>query len=198
MRSILAVFEYIILLADVICYVLSSVALYALAKRRGINHPGYSWLPVGRDWILGNIADDFDVKNGSNQKFGNTMFTLSATSVAVFFFSVMLVFAIIAKLGYALFIMEVKLVLSSLVFLLILIILLIWIAKKAFEVICIYKLFESTVSEKTAKYLLVYFMIPFAGAICLYKCRNKGYSKQCYEEFCQNETASSNNQIDLE
>ena len=197
MRIMLDVFEYVILLAVVINYVLWSRALYIIAKRRGINSPGYSWIPVGWDWILGNIADDFDAKNESDKKIGITMFTLSATSVAVFFFSVMLVYAIALKLRYALFIREVSFVFSSLVFLLVLITFLISIAKMAFKVICIYKLFESTVPEKTVKYMMIYFMIPFAGTICLYKCRNSEYSKQNPEELGQNEFAPSYGQVDL-
>lgn len=196
MRNILAVFEYIILLIVVINYVLSSRALYVLAKRRGINSPCYAWIPVGRDWILGNIVDGFDRKNGNDKKIGKIMFVLSVTAVLVFFVSIILVSSIIMTLRYALFIKEVQLVFSALEILLTFTILTIWVAKKAFVVLCVYKLFESTVPEKSVKYLLVYFIIPFADAICLYKCRNKGYSKD--EILIKNTMVSQGNGLSKE
>lgn len=40
-------------------YILSAVGLYSIAKRRGINHPWLSWIPVVRVWILGSISDQY-------------------------------------------------------------------------------------------------------------------------------------------
>ena len=40
-------------------YVFTSLALYTIAKRRGINHPWLSWIPVANVWILGSIADQY-------------------------------------------------------------------------------------------------------------------------------------------
>lgn len=43
----------------IILYVFQSVGLYAIAKRRGINNPWLAWIPVGRDWMLGCVADQY-------------------------------------------------------------------------------------------------------------------------------------------
>ena len=40
-------------------YVLTSLALYTLAKRRGINHPWLSWVPVVNCWIIGSLSDQY-------------------------------------------------------------------------------------------------------------------------------------------
>ena len=40
-------------------YVLSSLALYTLATRRGISNPWLSWVPVGNVWILGSLSDQY-------------------------------------------------------------------------------------------------------------------------------------------
>jgi len=40
-------------------YVLHARGLYIIAKRRGIHHPYLAWLPVGQDWLLGCISDQF-------------------------------------------------------------------------------------------------------------------------------------------
>ena len=40
-------------------YVLSSMALYTLAKRRGIAKAWLSWVPVVNVWILGSLSDQY-------------------------------------------------------------------------------------------------------------------------------------------
>ena len=40
-------------------YVVQSVGLYTIAKRRRIRHPWLSWIPVGSTWILGSISDQY-------------------------------------------------------------------------------------------------------------------------------------------
>ncbi|MEA5059964.1 MAG: hypothetical protein VB049_08010 [Candidatus Pelethousia sp.] len=48
------------LLFSLAFYILNSLGFYTLAKRRGIPHPGLSWLPIGgQDWILGSLADQY-------------------------------------------------------------------------------------------------------------------------------------------
>lgn len=38
-----------------VTYILQSLGLYTVAKRRGINNPWLAWLPIGNVWILGSI-----------------------------------------------------------------------------------------------------------------------------------------------
>ncbi len=40
-------------------YVLRSLGVYTIAKRRGINHPWFAWVPVVDSYLLGCIADQF-------------------------------------------------------------------------------------------------------------------------------------------
>ena len=40
-------------------YVLHSLGLYKIAKRRGIRHAWLAWLPIGCDWVLGSISDQY-------------------------------------------------------------------------------------------------------------------------------------------
>lgn len=43
----------------VLSYVLQSLGIHTMAKRRGIHHPWLSWLPLGHVWILGSISDQY-------------------------------------------------------------------------------------------------------------------------------------------
>lgn len=40
-------------------YVLNSLGMYAIAKRRGIHNPWLAWVPVGNVWVLGSISDQY-------------------------------------------------------------------------------------------------------------------------------------------
>lgn len=49
-------------------YVLRALGMYSIAKRRGINHPWMSWIPVLDLWVLGCISDQFQyVVKGKNK-----------------------------------------------------------------------------------------------------------------------------------
>lgn len=47
------------MLINVASYVLTALALYTIAKRRGINHPWLAWIPIANVWLLGCIADQY-------------------------------------------------------------------------------------------------------------------------------------------
>lgn len=40
-------------------YILTALALYTLAKRRGLNRPWLAWIPVINCWILGSLSDQY-------------------------------------------------------------------------------------------------------------------------------------------
>lgn len=43
----------------VLVYILQALALYTVAKRRGINKPWLAWIPLANVWILGSISDQY-------------------------------------------------------------------------------------------------------------------------------------------
>ncbi len=53
------VFYLLMLAVGVVFYILQSLGLYTIAKRRGINNPWLAWLPVGNMWIMGSISDQY-------------------------------------------------------------------------------------------------------------------------------------------
>lgn len=68
-----------------VLYVLQSLSLYVIARRRGIAHPGLAWVPVAYSWILGSISDQYQyVVQG---KIRNHRKVLLALAVVSFFFS---------------------------------------------------------------------------------------------------------------
>ncbi len=43
----------------IVAYILTALALYTLAKRRGISHGWMSWVPILNLWILGSLSDQY-------------------------------------------------------------------------------------------------------------------------------------------
>ena len=83
-------------------YVLGAIALFTMAKRRGIHHAWLSWIPVGNNWILGSLADQYryvsrrEVKNKRK-----ALLTLSIIQIVInlIFFGVIIAFAVNLALG---------------------------------------------------------------------------------------------------
>ena len=49
----------VILLCGLIGWILGSVGLHKVAKRRGIRNAWLAWLPIGNHWILGCVSDQY-------------------------------------------------------------------------------------------------------------------------------------------
>ncbi len=62
------VYTALMSLFGIAAYVLRALGLYTISKRRGINHPWMSWVPVLDLWVLGCISDQFQcVVKGKNK-----------------------------------------------------------------------------------------------------------------------------------
>lgn len=46
-------------LLSIAAYVLTALALYTLAQRRGLNRPWLAWIPVVNCWVLGSLSDQY-------------------------------------------------------------------------------------------------------------------------------------------
>lgn len=82
-------------------YVLRSLGVYDIAKRRGIRNPWLSWIPVADYWLLGCISDQYQyVVKGRNKSKRKVLLTLSIVMwvlYAVFFVFFGILFAEILK-----------------------------------------------------------------------------------------------------
>lgn len=71
------------LLYAIFVYVISSVGLHTLAKRRGIHHAWLAWLPIGNCWILGCVSDQYQyVVKGRNRSRRKLLLGLNIGSFA--------------------------------------------------------------------------------------------------------------------
>lgn len=68
-------------LISIATYVLTALALYTIAKRRGISKPWLAWIPVADAWILGSLSDQYRyVVKGENKSKRKALLVLSILS----------------------------------------------------------------------------------------------------------------------
>lgn len=176
----------IIYLAVFICvildYVFRSIALQKIAKRRGIAKPWLAWIPCGNFWIIGRIADEYDARNGIKRRWGRLLLVLSITTISILIISLICLFYILISMAVKSNIYDSTSVLYQYIPAVIVFYLIMFISVFAawilqfLSAICVYKIFESTNPVKAVKYMVLYILVPLAGGICLFLCRNKGYS----------------------
>ena len=172
---------YVVVFAIAITnYVLTSLSLYTIAKRRLISNPWLAWLPIGNVWTMGSIADDYDAKMNIKRKWRVVLLTLTLVVVVMFVVTYVLLFAMIFSLAINSYVTapEAQDVIGIIIpmYIGILLISICGVALSACSSICMFKIFESTVPHKALKYFLLSLLVPFASAICLFLSRNQGYS----------------------
>lgn len=161
---IYGVFALIMTLFSVACYVLSSLSMHTIAKRRGIHHPWLSWIPYGNMWILGSIADQYQyvtkgkVKNRRKVLLGVTL------ALAVLLIPIV-VFTILLTMGVSL---AVVLIVLSYVALIVL-----SIVGSVFQYIAYYDLFRSCRPESATLFLVLGIVFPATLPFFLLACRNQ-------------------------
>ena len=47
------------MLLSIAGYVLTALALYTIARRRGLKNPWLAWIPVADCWLLGSLSDQY-------------------------------------------------------------------------------------------------------------------------------------------
>lgn len=84
----------------ILLYVFRSVGAYSIAKRRGLNHPWFAWVPVVDNYLLGSLSDQYQyVVKGKNK---NKRKWLLGLSIALFaLYAVMLGMMITVGIGLA-------------------------------------------------------------------------------------------------
>ena len=56
------------MLLSIASYVLTALALYTIARRRGLKNPWLAWIPVADCWLLGSLSDQYRyVVNGEHK-----------------------------------------------------------------------------------------------------------------------------------
>lgn len=177
---IMCIFYLAVLGLCIASYVMSSLSLYKIANRRQINNPWLVWLPIGNYWIIGGLADEYVGHFGQKKKWRKLLMILflAFIGIYVFFYVGFFIAVITALINFDEFGETMVGVVGFFVamFAFLIIIFGLAVAWSVCYYICLYKIYKSTIPEKATLYLVLSIFIPFALAVCLFKCRDKGYS----------------------
>ena len=165
---------YLALIAfGIIAYILTGKSLSAIARRRGIEKPWLAWVPVGCDWLLGCISDQYRYvtfgeesnRRGKLLRYNIGLLIILVVVMVLAFASAFLAVAGISEdaallVGMAIFI-------PYFVMIPLIVVYQILYYKSYFD------LFRSSDPDKSLVYLLVSIFATFTLPFFLYSCRNK-------------------------
>lgn len=172
------IFYLLIVGVAVATYILSSLSLQKIAKRRQISKPWLAWIPVGNYWIVGSIADEYESHFGINKKWRVRLLSLNIIFFAVFllFYVSFFVWMIVTIINFR----DIGMsgVFAPIIAFFVVMVLMegIAILMTVFYYMALYKVYRSTAPEKSVMYLMLSIFVTYASTICLFLCRDKGYS----------------------
>lgn len=152
-------------------YVIRSLALYRIAKKREIQNAWLSWIPVGYAWIVGRTTEEIDRERGINRKWGIVLLTVGLVilGLAVLTLIACIAFAVIVLMN-ELFVDEIGVYMIFVLYGFIVLLLIPTSLFGALQIVCFYKIFEFNVPEKSLKYMIVSMLVPLGLPLCLLKC----------------------------
>ena len=163
-------------LISIVMYVLSSLGMYTIANRRGINNAWLAWIPVGSVWILGSIADDYRQKARGEVKNRRTL--LMVVTIVMVVLTFVAFGSVIAPLveaaidGDAMDVEDFVDDLLSMGFAMMLVSVC-GVVYTVFYYICLYELFTSCDPNNKALYLVLSILISWTMPVLIFICRNK-------------------------
>lgn len=162
-------------------YILTSLALYSIAKRRNISNPWLAWIPVGNLWIMGSISDDyqrvvkFQSKNRRKWILGLYIATIAVAFVMIGVLVATMVVAVGTGLGGSVEDVDwlpaagglVAIILLSMVMMAVAI----W--ASVVEYMALYDIYRSCDSKNATLYLVLSIFVSITMPIFLLLCRDK-------------------------
>ena len=163
---------------SIFAYVFQSVSMYSIAKRRGINRPWLSWVPLGNLWMLGCISDQYRYVAKGQVK--NKRKSLLIMGIVMSLLTVvMLVIEMVVMIGAldAQFMSdsEMAAMMVGLIIMLVvcLALLAVAVAVTVIQYMALYDLFVSCDPNNGVLFLVLSILISMAMPICMFICRKK-------------------------
>lgn len=90
------------LVISLLSYVLTALAIYTIAKRRGLNKPWLAWIPVVDVWLLGSLSDQYQyVVRGRNRSKRKSLLVLGILSFVLGIAVIILAISLLTQLVLA-------------------------------------------------------------------------------------------------
>lgn len=164
---------YLLMLGlNIATYILQSVGLYTIAKRRGIHHPWLAWIPVGSAWIVGSISDEYQYVAKGRVK--NRRKVLLGLLIAIYA-TLFLFFVIAIAFGYTTFTGDMTTMgfLVALFLLVYLSVFIMAIVAGVFNYIALYDVYASCEPHNAVTYLILSIFISITMPFFIFALRKK-------------------------
>lgn len=178
------------MLISLAIYVFTALALYSIAKRRGIHNPWLAWIPFANSWLLGCISDQYRAVAKGEVKYRRRwlLWTEILTSVMAVLVVVLVFGMLFNMLSYSMGNLEnldhmsdameaelLGLIMGPAVgmLLLVLVMMPVAIVGMVFTFIALYDVYKSCEPSNATLYLVLSIFIGYARPILLFLCRNK-------------------------
>jgi hypothetical protein len=162
-------------------YVLTALALYTAAQRRGLNRPWLAWIPVVNCWILGSLSDQYQyVVKGKVRNKRKWLLGLNIAMAALYTVFVCVLIGTIVKLtgnamdGFS----EAKMEMMALRSMLSLLagsvpVLVVSIAAKVIRYVALYDVYTSVDPRNNVMYIILSILLPVTEPFFLFFSRKK-------------------------
>lgn len=169
------VFYLLMIGFSILSYVLNSLGMYTIAKRRGIHHAWLSWLPIGNMWVMGSISDQYQyiakdrVRNRRKVLLGLTI-GIYASMIPMFASLFAAVFSEVAGYGTGDTLFGATAAIALLTYFVMIVLAIILLV---FEYIALYDLFTSCDPGNAVMYLVLTIFVGVVLPFFMFACRKK-------------------------
>ena len=167
-------------LLGLVCYVLGAISLYTIANRRGLKNPWLAWLPVGFEWLLGSVSDQYQylVKDRDTSR-RKLMLGFSIASFCTGFVVIVVAVVLLVKLAFSAAMMSeaqiaemilwpvMTAAITSLIMAIVALVLMV------LRCVCLYDLYRSCQPDNATLYLVLGILFGFLEPVFLMIVRNK-------------------------
>lgn len=165
----LVIFYLAMISLCIVCYVLQSLGMYSIAKRRGIHHAWLAWIPVGDLWLLGSISDQYQYL--AKGRVRNRRGLLLGLSIALYAMMVLMCVGIfLAMIGLSNMLSGVLLAVTVLCLIAYFVLA---IVATVFQYIAMYDLYASSDPGNAVLYLVLSIVFSVAIPFFVFACRKK-------------------------
>lgn len=178
------------MLVSLATYIFTALALYTIARRRGIHNPWLAWIPFANTWLLGCVADQYRAVARGETKYRRRVLLITEILTCVLaMIMLVLVFSMLLSmfsygmgnlenLDYMSEAMEAELMSAIVgpvvgILLLTLVILPLVIVNAVFSYIALHDIYKSCDPGNATLFLVLSIFIGICQPIFLFICRNK-------------------------
>lgn len=162
-------------------YVLTALALYSMAARRGIRHGWLAWVPVADIWLLGSLSDQYryvvkgQVRSRRKLLLGlNIVVWILSSAVLFLFFGALMQAIVKAVHGFSDQQIDQMMIESLLRIGGVSVLLLpLWLILKIFSLMAVYDVYRSCDPETAVLFLVLSIFVPATEAFFLFFSREK-------------------------